>query len=157
MKLKFFLCLLGIIFSGVLIFCSPARAIMPQFDCVQDAKNERNLCVAKCQEEFKVDKDACRNVDHDCADDCRADFEACVDPFLAQLAADKASCLATLESAKATCRELNYAGTMGRDVCIDQAQLAAFACRDLARENVAADLRACRLAFRTCIRACPAP
>jgi hypothetical protein len=157
MKAKFFLCSLAIIFSGALILTSQASAVTSNPKCVQDAKDERNLCITKCQEEFRVDKDACRNVDHDCADACRAGFETCVEPFLTILADDKAACQTTLDTAKVTCRNLYGAGTPERDTCIDQAQLVAFACRDLARENVASGLRACRDAFRTCIKACPAP
>jgi hypothetical protein len=157
MKTKKLLCSLAIILSGTLILISSAIAVTPNPECVQDAKNEKNLCVAKCQEEFRVDKDACRNVDHDCADACREGFETCVEPFLTKLATDKADCLATLEAAKVTCRGLYGAGTQERDTCIDQAQLVTFACRDLARENVASGLIACRDAFRTCIKACPPP
>jgi len=157
MKVKIFLCSLAIILLEALMVCTSAVAITSNPYCVSDAKNERNLCITKCQEEFRVDKDACRKVDHDCADACREGFETCVDPFLTILATDKASCLATLEDAKATCRDLYDAWTTNRDTCIDQAQLFAFACRDLARENVAVDLKACRLAFKACIKECPVP
>jgi len=157
MKAIILLCSLAIIFSGVLILTSQASAVTPNPKCVQDAKDERNLCITQCQEEFRVDKDACRNVDHDCVDACREGFEACVDPFLTKLATEKASCLATIEAAKVNCRGMYGAGTPERDTCIDQAQLVAFACRDTARENVASDLKACRLAFKGCIKACPAP
>ena len=157
MKAKIILCSLAIIFSGALLLTSQASAVTPNPRCVQDAKDERNLCVYKCQEEFRVDKDACRKVDHDCADACRAGFETCVEPFLTTLADDKAACQTTLDAAKVTCRSLYGAGTPERDTCIDQAQLVAFECRDTARENVASDLKACRLAFRDCIKACPPP
>jgi hypothetical protein len=156
MKTKIILCSLAIIFSGALMFSSSAMAVTPNPQCVQDAKNERNLCVVKCQEEFRADKDGCRNVDHDCADGCREDYVGCVDPYLTDLATCKAACQTTLDTTKANCRTNNpIVGSVERDVCIDGAQLAAFLCRDTCRENVAADLKSCSNTFRACIKACP--
>lgn len=157
MRSKNVLSSLAMIFSGVLIFCASATAITPNPDCVYDAKNERNLCVAKCQEEFRVDKDACRNVDHDCADACRAGFESCVEPYLTDLTVCKADCLADLTLAKDTCRTVNAGDPAAIDRCIDLVQIAAFSCRDVCREDVASYLKTCRLSFRTCIKACPPP
>jgi hypothetical protein len=155
MKTKIFLCSLAIIFSGVLMFSSSAVAVTSIPECVQDAKDERNLCVTKCQEDFRVDKDACRNVDHDCADACRDGFETCVGPFLDDLASCKAVCLTNLTAAKAACSSIT--DPVQRDFCIDGAQLAAFGCRDTCREDVASSLKACRIGFRACIKACPPP
>jgi hypothetical protein len=156
MRSKNVLSSLAMIFSGLLIFCASATAITLNPDCVYDAKNERNLCVAKCQEEFRVDKDGCRNVDHDCADVCRANFEASVGPFLENLTDCKADCLTTLENSKADCRTTYpVLGSVERDTCIDGAQVAAFMCRDQCRENIAASLKTFRIEFRACIKVCP--
>lgn len=55
------------------------------------------------------------------------------------------------------CRSLYAADTPERDACVDQAQLAAFACPDAAREAAKPGLRACREAFLDCAVACPPP
>ena len=157
MRLRIVFSFLVMIFSGLLILCASASAITSNPDCVQDAKNERNLCIAKCQEEFRVDKDACRNVDHDCADACREGFETCMEPNLTDLTDCKADCLEDLTLAKDTCRTVNIGDLAAIDRCIDLVQLAAFSCRDVCRENVASYLKTCRLSFRTCIKACPPP
>jgi hypothetical protein len=155
MKVKFFLCSLAIILTGACVLTSLAVAVTPNPECVQDAKEERNLCIVKCQEEFRVDKDACRDVDHDCADACREGFETCVEPFLTILTTCKAVCLTNLTTAKAACSSIT--DPVQRDFCIDGAQLAAFGCRDTCREDVASSLKACRIGFRACIKACPPP
>jgi hypothetical protein len=156
MKAKIFLCSLAIFFSGVFMFSSSAVAVTPNPDCVQDAKDERNLCVFNCQEAFRADKDACRNVNHDCADGCRVTYVDCVDDLLTALATCKTPCLEILELAKTACRSQWGAGTVERDACIDGVQLAAFACRDRCREdfNVNPGLKACRVLFGSCIKAC---
>ena len=59
---------MAIIFSGVLMFSSSAVAVKWNPGCVAGAKTIKIECVKACVEEFQVDKDACRNVDHDCAE-----------------------------------------------------------------------------------------
>lgn len=138
----------------------PPLAAEPNPECVRDAVQELILCKATCREEFQATKDTCRNIDHDCADSCRAGLVACLDgPTgpLTEFEACRDDCSTTLDAAKEACREQFAEGTPERDQCIDQAQLAAFSCRDACREGVATAVRACRLAFRTCILACPPP
>ena len=89
-------------------------------------RDERNLCVLQtCQEEFRVDKDACRNVDHDCAEACRAGFETCVEPFLTTLADCKAACQSDSCKLPRLPAASHYPvqGRPARDTCIDQARL----------------------------------
>jgi hypothetical protein len=159
MKAKFFLCSLAIFFSGVLMFSSSAIAITPNLNCVQDGKDARNDCVSTCQESFRIAKDTCRNVNHDCADLCRVAYDQCIedDPTLVALTTCKAGCQTNLESVKADCRLRHTEGTPERDACIDAAQLLAFVCRDNCRENNNAGpaLKACREDFRECIKLCP--
>jgi hypothetical protein len=159
MKAKVFLFTLAIVFSGVLIFSSPAIAVTSNPQCVQGAKSARVDCVAACQESFRVAKDACRNVDHDCADACRAGYDTCIqnDPTLIALANCKAGCETSLEAAKTACREKYLQGTVERDACIDLEQIIAFTCRDECREdyNAAPAVKACRDQFRACIGSCP--
>ena len=52
-------------------------------------------CRGDCREDFQVDKDACRNLDHDCVENCRADRNDCNEPVQDQLDADVAACRAT--------------------------------------------------------------
>jgi len=159
MKAKILLCSLAIIFSGALILTSQASAVTPNPKCVLDAKDARNDCVSACQESFRIAKDTCRNVNHDCADLCRADYDTCIenDPTLMALATCKAGCQTNLESVKVDCRSQHAEGTPERDACIDAAQLLAFVCRDNCRENNNAGpaLKACREDFRACIKLCP--
>jgi hypothetical protein len=157
MKAKIFLCSLAIIFSGVLMFSSSAVAVKWNPGCVAGAKTVKIECVNACVEEFQVDKDSCRNVNHEDAELCRATYDLCVDPYLDQLANCKVDCQSDLAIAKDNCRIALPGGGQALDSCIDQAQVEAFKCRDDCREAVHPTLTTCRLAFKACIRACPPP
>jgi hypothetical protein len=141
---------------------STVFAKSPNAGCVKDAAQAKVLCKAQCEQTFLAAKDLCRNIDHDCADQCRAGLVLCLegsnqDGPLPVLDACVDTCNATLETAKANCRQLYPQGSADRANCIDQAQVTAFQCRDTCREGVAAAIRACRMTFHTCIMACPAP
>jgi hypothetical protein len=145
---------------AAILIAQPASAAEMNRPCVRDARHEFKICRTECREEFLADKDMCRNIDHDCADLCRADLGECLDGPdgpLTRLEACRMVCLDTLDAAKESCRDRFAKGTPERDQCIDAAQIAAFVCRDTCREGVSADLRACRVAFRTCILGCPPP
>ena len=123
--------------------------------CKDDAKLALLDCKAACREDLQVAKDACRNRDHACAEQCRADRDLCKQPYLDQLAADIADCKTTRDGEIQTCKDLYAEGTPERDACIDQAQVVAFQCHDLARENARPWLNGCRDNFMTCITECP--
>ena len=125
--------------------------------CRDEAKTAYKRCQAECREDLQVEKDACRNRDHACAEDCRAARAECRRPIREQHAADVAACNATRDQAIANCKSLFAPDTPARDTCIDNAQVDAFRCRDEAREAARPGLRACRDDFRACVRACPPP
>jgi hypothetical protein len=115
--------------------------------CRHDATTEYKGCLGDCRESFQVDKDACRNLNHDCVENCRTDRNACNDPVQNQLDSDVAVCRATLQGAIAACN--------GDPMCIEQARVVAFQCRDQARENAKPGFAACRAGFKSCTQACP--
>lgn len=153
----------GALVAAAVISRSPVGAIMPNPQCVKDARAEMRQCKATCQDDFVAAKDLCRNVDHACADACRAGREVCVAGPLGALAACKDSCNATRDSAVSSCRQ--QFGQNGQtpdpaqlDQCIDAAQTAAFQCRDTCRENLdRGALKLCRQIFRACIHVCLPP
>lgn len=147
----------GTLLAGVLLSTSTAWAVMPNPMCVDDAAAQKKLCKMTCQEQFHVDVDECRNVDHDCADACRAGRQGCFDGPLSALQTCIAGCKSTLDQVKADCRtQFPDPEDPQRDACIDAAQVVAFQCRDACREALDRDaLKACRIGFRACIRACP--
>lgn len=119
--------------------------------CIKAAKGEYVESIRDCKEAFQVAKDDCLDRDHACVEQCRCDRAACRDA--SGIDADLAVCAADLEAAKANCRTL-YSDPVERDACIDNAQVAAFICRDTARENNHAEIKACRQAFRACAGLC---
>jgi hypothetical protein len=119
--------------------------------CMDAAISEYLDCQAGCQEDFQVAKDSCLNRDHLCVEACRADREDC--RTASGIDADLAVCADGLTAAVANCRAIFPPGD-SRDSCIDDAQVAAFQCRDQAREDNADELDACRATFRTCAGKC---
>ena len=135
---------------ALLLGATAARAKDP---CIGDAKGTYRECKADCKETYQTAKDACHNKDHACVEVCRADREQCrID---SGIDADLDACDDSLAAAKQICRNTYPAGSSERDSCIDQAQVVGFQCRDQARENNKAELKACRAAFRACVQACP--
>jgi len=156
MRDRVFLFCAVVLFGGALM-ASSAMAWVSDPLCIGDAKEEFKVCVSKCQAEFKVDKDSCHEIEHQCAEDCRLEFEECVDKPLTQLTECKESCNALFVETRDECVTKYARGTWDRDRCIDHVQRVAFGCRDQCRENVQGDLLQCRKAFSVCIRACPPP
>jgi hypothetical protein len=135
---------------------SPALACTTA-ECVEDAKQDLMECVITCQEAYRVQKDVCRNINHDCADDCREEYEKCVIEPSGELALCKGDCNRDLEIGRAWCRANTKWGTEDRDKCIDLVQLRAFGCKDQCRENVQVPLTQCWKEFRGCIKTCSEP
>jgi len=149
--------------------CPPAGPSGPADvnQCKMDARDAKKICKAGCIEDFQVAKDACRHRDHACVEQCRADREACRQPVQTQLDSDIAACNATRgghnpdSGAIGSC----YAqyGPSGAtpdpallDQCIDNAQVAAFECRDMKHEIARPGFETCRVNFQSCVQACPA-
>src|SRR5262245_12773362 len=121
--------------------------------CVKAATVEYKECKGVCKEDYQTAKDACINKDHICVDSCREERTECREATGFDAAID--ACNDTRDAAIADCKALFGAGTPERDQCIDNAQLAAFQCRDQAREDFKDALKACRTAFRSCVADCP--
>jgi hypothetical protein len=138
-------------------FVNDAGADFSTPECIQDARRDYNLCISQCKEAFQVQKDCCRNIDHECAEGCREGFETCVEEQMVTLADCRSDCNDPLASAKENCRTMYPAGSRDRDSCVDQAQDVSFACRDECREKVHPALVQCRTAFKSCMKECPAP
>ncbi len=145
------------VFLLMLIAASSVGAFTISPRCIWDATAEFALCVSTCRDAFRVDRDVCHNVNHDCAETCREDFEDCVATPLMDLGGCRVNCDAHLKIAKDTCHSSYQPGTKELDTCIDAAQLSAFSCRDECRETAAPALLQCRRDFRSCIKACPPP
>ena len=155
MSLRIVFSFLAIIVSGVLILSSSAFARLTCDPvCLNEAKGALQNCVSDCREVFQQAKDSCRNIDHDCAETCRAAYDACVIDPLSDLAECKVPCNTALTNATAICRTEYDRGTHERDVCVDQAQVVAFTCKDACREQYRPPLTACRDAFKSCIIGC---
>ncbi len=138
------------------IAAAPAFAGGADPACILDARNEHKECRNECKDDFLEDKDLCRSVDPACATDCREQRAECSGPFLDLLEACLDVCSAQLAIDKDNCPPQ---GDPARDACVDQAQLEAYSCRDVCRENptVREGLKDCHKANRTCMRACPPP
>ncbi|MGH7894000.1 MAG: hypothetical protein ACREQL_04980 [Candidatus Binatia bacterium] len=123
-------------------------------ECRIQAKNDYLVCKLGCREANQSDKDNCRNCEHTFAEGCRASRAICVDPFEEILEGCLEVCRADLATAKGLCVP---GDPLAYDACIDAAQLAAFSCRDLCREDtvVRDGIKNCRLIFRGCMHLCP--
>jgi hypothetical protein len=121
--------------------------------CKDDAVGLYDNCKDSCTEAKQLGKDTCLDRDHACVEVCRADRVV----FTVVVEAARAVCAATRQAAFDNCRTLYPAGSTDRQICFEQAQVAAFSCRDAAREGVADALRSCSDAFLACAQACPAP
>ncbi len=123
--------------------------------CKRDGKAAYKTCGADCREDFQVQKDACRNLDHACVEQCRSDRETCKDPVRATLDAAIALCNEALAPHVQACKNAYPVGP-DRDACINPWQVIAFVCRDDAREAAKPGKQACRAAFQICLEGCPA-
>ncbi len=123
--------------------------------CMTDAKDVYNTKRKALQDEFKAAKDACRNVDHVCAEACRTTREACVAGPEAAVDTCNDACKATQKAARDTCKANTAEGSAERKQCTDAAELAAYECRHTCRDSTDRDaLKQCKDAFKTCIQGC---
>ena len=133
----------------------PASEVQNPAQCRRDAKGAYKTCKADCRESFQFQKDVCHNRDHDCVEQCRANRDACREPVETQLEANVAQCRADRDAAVQNCRALFADGTTEQDQCIDNAQVAAFQCRDQAEEAARPGFEGCNDGFRRGAEACP--
>lgn len=133
-----------------------AGPVVDPATCRVDAKNAYIQCKADCREALQAQKDLCRNRDHVCVEGCRANRDTCRQPFEDSLDAAIASCNAQRDTDVQNCQN-SFPPGPDRDVCIGQAQVAGFQCRDQAREDAKSGFQGCAAAFQTCAEACPPP
>ncbi len=123
--------------------------------CLTAARDEVRECRATCQDGFRSAIDVCRRIDAQCGKSCRTQREACT----AEPRADRERAIRACNDAERgqvqNCRSQFPNDVAARDRCVDAAQIAAFVCRDNAREAVNDELRACAENYRGCIDACP--
>ena len=133
----------------------PATAVLNPRQCRRDAKTAYKACKSSCRETLRFQRDVCRNRDHDCVEACRAARDTCREPVETDLEARVTQCRTARDAAIQNCRALFADGTVEQEQCIDNAQVAAFQCRDEAQEAVRPGFVACSDAFRACAEACP--
>jgi len=130
--------------------------------CIKAASSNYKECKGNCKEDFQIAKDACINKNHDCVEACREQRSECIDATgFADLIK---ACNATLETAIAGCKAQYPPDSVSRDLCIDDAQVAAFVCRVGVRKSTKDALNDCRKGnpdlgiqgFRPCVQDCPA-
>ena len=134
---------------------NPPSEVVDPVQCRRDARTAHKTCKTTAREEFQFQKDACKNRDHACVEQCRADRDACREPVEIQLEAGTDQCRAQRDGAVQNCRALYDDGSPEQDVCVDNAQVAAFQCRDEAREEARPGFEGCNAGFRSCAEACP--
>jgi hypothetical protein len=134
-----------------------AGPVVDPLQCKLDAKNAYVQCKSDCREALQTQRDLCKNRDHACVEGCRADRDTCRQPFEDQLDATIAACNAQRDSDVQNCKNLYPEGDPNRDVCIGQAQVTGFQCRDQAREDARSGFQGCADNFQTCAQACPPP
>jgi hypothetical protein len=125
----------------------PSEVVDP-VQCKLDAKADAKLCKAACREERQVQRDLCLDRDHVCVEGCRSGRDACRQPVEDTREAAIASCNATRDTTVAGCAE-------GDSACVEAAFVAAFQCRDAAREAARPNLEACGDGFQACAGSCP--
>jgi hypothetical protein len=138
------------VLAGTALFATTARA--GAGPCIVAAKGQYVEAIKACKETMQESKDACLNRDHDCVEVCRDTRYQCV--VDTGLAAAVAVCNTQRDTDIHNCVATWAAGTHERDLCIDNAQVAAFMCRDDARDTRTDALLLCRTDFRTCAKAC---
>jgi hypothetical protein len=137
--------------SVLVALCLCAGVASATDPCPREARRDFSECKQTCREDSQVAKDACLKRDHECVEVCRAQRAECHDAAGPASAFDL--CADQLQAARQMCRTLFPPDTLGRDNCIDQAQVVSFKCRDDARELAKPLLRQCRADFKLCVNA----
>jgi hypothetical protein len=125
--------------------------------CRQEAKAERQAAVDQCQDDFVLSASACIDKDATCVDGCDDARDASNAPTQADFQAAYAQCTSTRNAAVAACQAEFPDDQAALEQCIEDAQAAAFTCRDAALEAAQPGLAACSMTWGECIQACPAP
>jgi len=138
---------------GVSLYALPARATDSALQCRRDARTDRRDCASVCSDNYQAALLLCGTP---CVRACSDTRKACRGPIQDQLSADIKACNATRTAAIQLCRQQYRADPMNFDLdaCIDAAQVAAFICRDDAREAAFPQLNTCNEAYHACVRAC---
>jgi hypothetical protein len=174
----------GLLAVGILAIAVPAFARVDPI-CVANARATRDDCVKQCRDDFWAQKFMCRDVSPGCGVACLAGRLTCVSNVRTILQTGQVpggtqlencltgtnGCDQALSDAKAlcfapncpqgqTCTSCQLNDTTCQD-CVDNAQIAAFTCRDTCRDAyranaiVVSELANCKAAFKTCVKACP--
>ena len=145
---------IGLTFAAGAAFADPTTK-----QCVIDAKQTRKTCTQVCNDDFLGSIDACRGVNHDCADTARDARQQCASDVLTELSQCVTTNCAVFVQGIADCRAAHPVGTPERDACVDGQQLLLFQCRDTCRESVHvfAGLKTCRDEFKADLKACQTP
>jgi hypothetical protein len=147
--------LLAILLLGAFLLAPAALADDATRQCLASARDELRECRAACQDGFTAAIDVCRKIDPQCGAACRSQRDTCAaEPRRDRERAIRA-CSDVEKAQVASCRAQFPNDPAQRDRCVDAAQIAAFVCRDNAREAVNDELRVCRESYRGCIDACP--
>jgi hypothetical protein len=125
--------------------------------CREDARDARQAAVGQCQADFVLSASACIDRDAVCVDGCNDARDACTDPTQAAFRAAYAQCTATRNAAVAACQAEFPDDQPALEQCIQDAQAAAFGCRDAALEAAQPGLAACTVDWAGCVTGCPPP
>ena len=154
MKLLGFVCRVSVIAAiGVFLCTAPAGALDPARQCRKDARKDRSDCLGVCRDNYQAAILLCGTP---CVRACEIARKACKGPIQDTLTAAIKACNDTRTAAIKSCRAQRAADpAFDLGACIDAAQIAAFICRDDARETAFPALNTCRENYQVCIRACP--
>jgi hypothetical protein len=146
--------LLRLALPAALVATLGATALAGQVgECIKAASGNYKECKGNCKDDFQTAKDACINKCHPCVDACREVRAECVDAT--GFADAIKACNGTMAAAISDCKTKYPKGSVSRDNCIDDAQVAGFVCRLGVRKDKKPALTACRNGFRSCVQGCP--
>lgn len=136
--------------------CGPGEPPRGSRLCERDARLARSAAVAACNQTANADKSACANKDATCVESCHDARDACNEPARAALASAIVACDAERRAAAASCEAANPGGGAVLDQCLENADTAAFLCRQAASRAQEPAFAACVQQYVGCVRACPA-
>jgi hypothetical protein len=123
--------------------------------CRLAARQDFLGCKATCRTTFQTEKDACLNRSHPCVDGCRTTRDSCDATVQGPLDQQITQCNATRDAAIANCKKIYADGSQAQADCIENAQVAAFSCREDAREAARPGFAQCQADFISCAQGCP--